>query len=94
MKEYDLSLFDNKKNKTSAAVAKELLPKIKEYLSEIDNFDNDTLYKTLSEKAAEAGVKSGAFFWVMRIAITGRALLSAARPKWRRFSVKKKPLNA
>ena len=74
MKEYDLSLFDNKKNKTSAAVAKELLPKIKEYLSEIDNFDNDTLYKTLSEKAAEAGVKSGAFFWVMRIAITGQGV--------------------
>lgn len=74
MKEYDLSLFDNKKNKTSAAVAKDLLPKIKEYLSEIDNFDNDTLYKTLTEKAAEAGVKSGAFFWVMRIAITGQGV--------------------
>ena len=33
LENYDLSLFDNKKNKTSAEVAKNLLPKIKEVLS-------------------------------------------------------------
>ena len=74
MTEYDLSLFDNKKNKTSAEVAKDLLPKIKACVEAVDTFDNDTLYKTLSEKAAELGVKSGAFFWVMRIAITGQGV--------------------
>ncbi len=74
LKPYDLSLFDNKKNKTSAAVARELLPKIRGYIANIDAFDNDTLYKTLSEKAAEDGVKSGALFWVMRIAITGQGV--------------------
>lgn len=72
--EYDLSLFDNKKNKTSAALAKELLPKIRGYIANIDVFENDVLYSTLSADAAEAGVKSGAFFWIMRIAITGCAV--------------------
>ena len=74
LESYDLALFDNKKNKTSAEVAKTLLPKIKEVLSGVDCFENDTLFATLSEKAGEWGVKSGAIFWVLRIAITGQAV--------------------
>ena len=72
--EYDLTLFDNKKNKTNAEVAKEFLPKIKELVEGIDDFSNDAIFGTLGEKAKEAGVKSGAIFWVMRIAITGQAV--------------------
>ena len=72
--EYDLTLFDNKKNKTNAEVAKEFLPKIKEWVEGIDDFSNDAIFGTLGEKAKEAGIKSGAIFWVMRIAITGQAV--------------------
>ena len=71
---YDLALFDNKKNKTSAEVAKDLLPKIKEIIATIDEFENDKIFATLSEKAGELGVKSGAIFWVLRIAITGQSV--------------------
>ena len=71
---FDLALFDNKKNKTSADVARELLPKIKEIVATIDEFVNDKIFATLSEKAAEMGVKSGAIFWVLRIAITGQGV--------------------
>ncbi len=71
---YDLALFDNKKNKTSADVARELLPKIKDVVASIDEFVNDKIFATLSEKAGELGVKSGAIFWVLRIAITGQAV--------------------
>ena len=71
---YDLALFDNKKNKTSADVAKDLLPKIKEIILTIDEFENDKIFATLSEKAGELGVKSGAIFWVLRIAITGQSV--------------------
>jgi glutamyl-tRNA synthetase len=71
---YDLALFDNKKNKTSAEVAKDLLPKIKEIIATIDEFENDKIFATLSEKAGELGVKSGAIFWVLRIAITGQGV--------------------
>lgn len=72
--EYDLTLFDNKKNKTNAEVAKEFLPKIKGWVEGIDDFSNDAIFGTLGEKAKETGVKSGAIFWVMRIAITGQAV--------------------
>ncbi len=72
--EYDLNLFANKKNKTDEAVARELLPKIYEYVEGIDDFSNDNLYSVLSGKAAESGIKSGALFWVMRIAITGQGV--------------------
>lgn len=74
LSEYDLTLFDNKKNKTNAEVAKDLLPKIREWVEGIDDFSNDAIFGTLGEKAKEAGVKSGAIFWVMRIAITGQAV--------------------
>lgn len=72
--EYDLALFDNKKNKTDGEVAKTLLPEIKAWLEEIDDFSNDNLFTALSEKAKEKGVKSGSVFWIMRIAITGMAV--------------------
>ena len=72
--EYDVSLFVNKKNKTDEAVAKELLPKIIEYVEGIDDFSNENLYATLTQKALECGIKSGSLFWVMRIAITGQAV--------------------
>ena len=71
---YDLALFDNKKNKTNADVARDLLPKIKETILAIDEFENDKIFATLSEKAGEFGVKSGAIFWVLRIAITGQSV--------------------
>ena len=72
--DYDFALFDNKKNKTDKEVAKTLLPEIKAWLEEIDDFSNDVLFSALSEKAKEKGVKSGSVFWVMRIAITGMAV--------------------
>lgn len=71
LNEYDLGLYFNKKNKTDAEVAKTMLPKIREYLAATDDFSNDALFAYLSEKAADMGVKSGALFWVLRIAITG-----------------------
>lgn len=74
MEKYDLSLFDNKKNKTNAAVAKELLPRIRKYAEEVPSFDNDSLYEYISGKCAEEGIKAGAIFWVMRIAITGQGV--------------------
>ena len=74
LKDYDLSLFDNKKNKTNAEVAKTLLPQIKEYLLSVDDYGNDALFAGLSAKAADFGVKSGAIFWVLRIAVTGQGV--------------------
>lgn len=70
----DEQLYFNKKNKTDSAVAKDLLPKIIETVQSIENFDNDNIYQTLSNKATDLGVKAGAIFWIMRVAITGQSV--------------------
>lgn len=71
---YDKELFFNKKNKTNSEVAISLLPEIIESVKGISDFTNATLFEKLSEKATALGVKTGAFFWVMRIAITSQAV--------------------
>ena len=40
-------------------------------MKNIDNFTNDVIFATLSEKANELGLKSKTLFYVMRIALTG-----------------------
>lgn len=74
IKEFDnfnLSLFENKKLKTDQQLAKEVLPKLLKKLEQIETFDNSTLFASLKEFAAEINLKSGALFWIMRIALTG-----------------------
>lgn len=68
---FDLNLFENKKQKSSVDFAREILPKILIKLSEISVFENANLFKILSEFSAELGIKSASLFWVMRIALTG-----------------------
>jgi glutamyl-tRNA synthetase len=69
--DFDNALYENNKQKSSVEVAKTLLPTIIETLNGIDNFTNDVIFATLSEKANELGVKSKTLFYVMRIALTG-----------------------
>lgn len=70
----DENLYFNKKNKTDHVVAKNLLPEIIQAVKEVSEFENSQIFATLSQKAGELGVKTGAFFWIMRVAITGQAV--------------------
>ena len=69
--DFDKALYENNKQKSSLEVAKQVLPVIVETLKNIDNFTNDVIFATLSEKANELGLKSKTLFYVMRIALTG-----------------------
>ena len=69
--DFDKALYENNKQKSSLEVAKQVLPVIIETLQNIDNFANDVIFATLSEKANELGLKSKTLFYVMRIALTG-----------------------
>lgn len=71
VEEYDASLFENAKQKSSIEVAKKLLPEIISTLKEIKEFTNDNLFASLSEKANALEVKSKTLFYIMRIALTG-----------------------
>ncbi len=69
---FELELFENQKQKSSIALAKEILPKIKQTLCGIDNWENGELFNSLVELSINLDVKKQALLWVMRIAITGK----------------------
>lgn len=70
--EYDLALFENQKQKSSAELAEKILPKIKEVLSAMTDFDNGELFNKMVALSVELGIKKQALLWIMRIAITGK----------------------
>ena len=72
--EYDISLFDNKKNKVDASVASRVLEASVPVLASMTTFANDVLFSTLSELATTLGVKNGAVMWCLRIAVSGMSV--------------------
>ncbi len=71
---YDADLFPNKKNKVTPENAPVLLRAALEALTGVASFDNETLFTALSAAAEAQGVKSGALFWCVRIALSGLAV--------------------
>ena len=72
--DYGADLFPNKKNKVTAENAPLLLAAAERVLSDVTVWDNDTLFETLSALAEAEGVKAGAIFWCLRIAVSGQAV--------------------
>ena len=70
--EYDLSLFENQKQKASIELAKTILPQIKETLSTVENWSNSELFNVLVELSTKLEIKKQALLWIARIAITGK----------------------
>ena len=70
--DYDLELFENQKQKSSKALAIDLLPKIKETLASVENWNNSELFAVLVDLSAKLEIKKQALLWIMRIAITGK----------------------
>lgn len=68
---FNNAIYENKKQKTDASLAKVLLPKIYDKVAEITNFNNDNLFSELSLVAESESVKARQLFYVMRIALTG-----------------------
>lgn len=72
--QFDPELYFNKKQKCSAEVAKDLLPKLYTAMEGWEDYSNASLYEKLVAFATEAGVKNGQVLWCLRIAITGTAV--------------------
>ncbi len=70
--EYETELFLNKKNKiTELETPKAVLSSALEVLSNVNVFDNDTLFAALSPLSEKLGLKTGAVMWCIRIAVSG-----------------------
>ena len=68
---YEADLFPNKKNKVTPENAKSLLELALNTVSGVAEFTNDALFAALGAAAEAAGVKAGAIFWCIRIAVSG-----------------------
>ena len=52
-------------------VPKTVLSEALDILSNIESFDNDTLFASLSPLSEKLGIKTGAVMWCVRIAVSG-----------------------
>ncbi len=72
MPDYDLSLYFNKKMKTSPETAGAALDLARGVLADIDNWNEQEIHDRVMAKIAENGMKNGAVLWPLRIAISGQ----------------------
>ncbi|HAF27328.1 MAG TPA: glutamate--tRNA ligase [Lachnospiraceae bacterium] len=75
--EYDLSMYEHKKMKTtkesSLTVLKEVLP----VLEALEDYSNDSLYEALTSFASKKGYKNGYVLWPVRTAVSGKQMTPA-----------------
>ena len=71
--DFDNALYQNQKQKTDEATAKEILPLVSKAFAEVEQWDNEHLYGALVQLAQQQGVKNGKVLWPARIALTGLA---------------------
>ncbi len=72
--DYDNEIYTNKKAKTDASLAKEILPKVYETLEGISDWNNDEIFARLAEKASEEGRKNITMMYPMQVALSGRSV--------------------
>lgn len=70
---FDNQLYTNQKQKTDAALAKEVLPQIKQAFQAVETWNNQNLYQALVALAQSLQMKNGKILWPARIALTGLA---------------------
>lgn len=75
--EYDLSMYEHKKMKTTKASSMEVLKELLPLLEKQEDYSNDGLYKTLVSYAEEKGCKNGYVLWPVRTAVSGRQMTPA-----------------
>lgn len=70
---FDDELYFNKKLKTDSAVAKQILPSVRQKLAQLQTWDETAVHDALIELVGELGVKNGIVLWPTRVAISGKA---------------------
>lgn len=72
--EYDLSIYDNVKNKTDAQFAKGILKDIIQLLEGINDWQEQNLFNKVKEFYEPKGIKYASVMWVIRGALSGLAV--------------------
>lgn len=93
MPDYDLSLYDNKKMKTDAAVAKTALALALPALGNVSEWTNEKLFESLKELAVANGLKNGQVLYPLRIALSGKETTSGGATEIASILGKEETLN-
>lgn len=75
--DYELSLFENAKQKTTLENSLQILQDMLPVLENAPEFTNDALFEKLSGYAKEQGLKNKTVIWTLRIAVSGKAVTPA-----------------
>ncbi len=75
--EYDLSMYEHKKMKTTLESSLEVLKEVLPLLEDFNDYTNDALYAMLSKYVANKGVKNGFVMWPIRTALSGKLVTPA-----------------
>lgn len=77
MPDYDISMYNHKKMKSSPETSLSVLKDVIPLLSEQEDFSNDALFETLKKYGEEKSYKTGFIMWPIRIALSGREMTPA-----------------
>ena len=67
-------IYTNKKAKTNAELAKDLLPAALSALEGLNDWNNNSIFETLAAKAQELAVKNITLMYPMQVALSGRTV--------------------
>ena len=70
--EYDISLFPNKKMKTTVELSRDVLLEVVPLLETFSDWTEEPLHDLLIQYAQEKGYKNGQVLWPVRIAVAGK----------------------
>ncbi|MCD8398230.1 MAG: glutamate--tRNA ligase [Lachnospiraceae bacterium] len=77
MPDYDVTLYTNKKSKSTDATSLEVLKDLLPRLEAQEDFSNDALFALLKAYVDEKGCKVNFVMWPVRIAVSGKAMTPA-----------------
>ncbi len=72
--EYDCSMYEHKKMKTTIPLSLEVLKEVLPVLAAEEDYRNDALYERLLAFAGEKGWKNGQVMWPIRTAVSGKQM--------------------
>jgi glutamyl-tRNA synthetase len=75
--EYDASMYEHKKMKTTKVSSLEVLKELYSVLEEQTDYSNDALYQLLISFVEKKGCKNGYVLWPVRTAVSGKQMTPA-----------------
>lgn len=72
--DYQIDIYENKKAKTNAEIAKDLLPIAIETLNNVTEWNNNSIFEALANKASNISVKNITLMYPIQVALSGRSV--------------------